>query len=158
MAQPCECLPQFFPLGQAIPLGQGCKCIADGAPTGTPSQLSTDPVVKLTGEIVNALCGLTLTGSQLLARLQTKFPDSGWTLELLNNLLARGKKKGIFCVPIANAGFWAVNLNMVLANPSNSIYQDDCSKIVRKKQCSVTIASHHTAIYSGGISCNSLIT
>jgi len=144
MAGNCQSFIQGLPIGD-------CQCTPDGQPVGTPSQESSDPIVQMNGQIVTVLCGLTLTSAQILGLLQSKYPNTGWDQETLDILLRNGKRKGIYCVPVVNSGLWSVNLNMVQANPSNSVYQDDCPKIIRKQRCSTTIVSNHGAVYSGGV-------
>lgn len=54
----------------------------------------TSTLITLTAQIVNVLCGKSLTFDALLARLQSKYPTSSWTSTLLTNTLAAAKTLG----------------------------------------------------------------
>jgi len=54
----------------------------------------TPAFIALSSEVVNTLCGVTISAATLLTRLQANYPDSSWTEELLTATLAALIKLG----------------------------------------------------------------
>lgn len=54
----------------------------------------TPAFIALTSEVVNILCGVTISFATLLARLQANYPASSWTSDLLTATLAAIIKLG----------------------------------------------------------------
>lgn len=71
--------------------------------------------------------GQGLSTQQLLAGLQSRFPDTGWTETLLSSVLVSGQRQGrIKQLP---EDTWYLNTNMLRVNPANAIYQRASSAI-----------------------------
>lgn len=62
--------------------------------------------------------------NMLLAELQTNFPGSDWTLELLNQLLRQGLRSGLYKRNCQDANRYFANNGMVKVNFSNKVYAD----------------------------------
>lgn len=75
----------------------------------------------------------------LLTELETRYPESDWTIEILRNLLSRGLKTGIYkqsCITADN--YFAYN-GMAKVNSANEQYADISRRICiscgNQKQC-----------------------
>lgn len=87
---------------------------------------------------VNDATGFTF--DDLLATLQSNFPDSSWTATDLETFLTLGISRGLFKKWTRDdAGVTLVtyfaNQNLLNINPKNWIYQDLCPSFCAKKQC-----------------------
>ncbi len=86
-------------------------------------------------------CGPTedngLSSSELLTQLQQSFPETDWTLELLNFVLKKGRQQGALKEIPVNT--WYLNRNMIANNPCNSAFQFDSMFICGPPPCQKTV-------------------
>ena len=85
----------------------------------------------LNGQIITVLCNNVQETDVLLANLEAKYPDTAWTLTLLNSILDVGKKQGRYLRLTKNPDRWQVRYNMALINTANQVYVPLCARIIR---------------------------
>lgn len=96
--------------------------------------MSSATTVSRNIEIVTLLCRGSVTAAALLSALQAAYPTVGWTLDMLNTLLAADIKSGLI-VKLGNPDgtgtfFYGVNPLAVYVNPNlNKVYGAYCANI-----------------------------
>lgn len=96
-------------------------------------------------QIIKTLCSLgTVTQAQLLPRLQSIYPNTGWTAALLASDIALGQRQGRYSVASQNPTRYRINKLMVQVYPQNQQYQDLCNTIVSNFPCETVITSNVT--------------
>jgi len=100
----------------------------------------TSALITLTGQVVGVLCGTTVSFNGLLARLQSLYPSSGWTDDLLESVLASGKSLGTFSFIGGYAGGpvtgYTLNKNGLKQNYAfNKNFATQCPGVFAKPSC-----------------------
>jgi len=146
--------------GCPIPLPVGS---VDGTYNGSIARpISTDPTLDqltgtdmLDGQIIIQLsgrfCQFGLTPEMLLSQLETAYPDTLWSPELLQQRLRVGVSQGRFC---ENAnGTYVLNPNMVFLNPYNQRFQGLVNDVDRLTICQTTVSGNTSGAYRGDEMC-----
>jgi len=101
---------------------------------------TSSTVINQNIEIISVLCQSRSPGSAvvfngILSALQSRYPTTGWTSDLLTARLAKGISQGLFIKVGSNpygtgtVGY-AIQPNMLrLNNPLNFLYEPFCSQI-----------------------------
>ncbi len=104
--------------------------------------MSTVTEISLNQEIVKTLCrSSAVSAVGLLITLQSRFPESNWTLELLMSLLQNGKKNGLYLLvgpdPTSTEGTgWQVNKFALQTNyTKNKPYGPFCNNFISTGCC-----------------------
>jgi len=77
----------------------------------------------------------------ILSRLTTRFPESGWTVNLLMSYLTLGTTQGRLIQVTTSPARWQLRRNMAYVYPSNVAYQSLCQTIIPRYSCSGLAAS-----------------
>lgn len=85
----------------------------------------------LNAQVITVLCRNVQDTDTLLANLQAQYPDTAWTLTLLNNVLEVGKKQGRYLRLTKNPDRWQIRYNMALINTVNQVYVPFCARIIK---------------------------
>lgn len=93
--------------------------------------------VTLNSQLIKILCGGTGDLSSILSSLQSLYPSYGWTSSILSALLVKGVKEGRFIQVTKNPDRWQVRQNMAFVFPSNVVYQNLCTGILKRYDCVV---------------------
>ena len=91
--------------------------------------------ITLNSQLIKVLCGGTGDLSSILALLISKYPSSGWTSSILSTLLVKGVKEGRFVQVTTSPQRWQVRQNMAFVFPSNQVYQNLCTGILKRYDC-----------------------
>ena len=86
-------------------------------------------------------CGCNGNGvsfNDLLISLESEYPEASWTQLLVLLATNYGRKRGLYVV---QGDLIYININMALVNPSNQKYQNECSVIKKKYNCTTTVSS-----------------
>lgn len=90
-------------------------------------------VINQNVELLKVLCRQTLTFNAILGKLQTSYPLTGWSDELLNERLNQGFKEGriqFVGYDLSNPSGYQINQNMLQLNgPRNMVYACFCSNM-----------------------------
>jgi hypothetical protein len=86
---------------------------------------------NLNAEVISVLCNNVQETDVLLANLQAQYPNTAWTLNLLNSVLEVGKKQGRYLRLTRNPDRWQIRYNMALINTVNHVYVPLCNRITR---------------------------
>lgn len=97
---------------------------------------AASPAINENIEVIQVLCtGGAMTFNAILGSLQNRFPETGWTSDLLqtrlDNGIVEGRFKAIGSAPYAGDIIgYNIDFKMVRNNPSvNKVYECFCSKI-----------------------------
>jgi hypothetical protein len=90
---------------------------------------------NLNAQIIQVLCHSTLQFNDILHSLQTRFPASNWSSNLLNTFLSLGTKQGRLVQVTFNPQRWQVRRDMAYVFPTNQIYQNLCETILPRYDC-----------------------
>lgn len=97
----------------------------------------TDAKTSQNIEIITVLCGgASVDETGLLAALQSNYPTTGWTAELLNSRLVQGRREGRYRLvndtPYTTVGAgWQINPKMLSLNyPTNKVYANSCTSSI----------------------------
>lgn len=98
----------------------------------------TDAKTTQNTEIITVLCGgISVDETGLLAALQSQYPSTGWTDELLNFRLVEGRREGRYrlvnTTPYTTDGAgWQINPRMLVVNyPTNKVYASACTSSIQ---------------------------